>query len=67
MMIIIFIDVPQIDVQNKEAGLLELDIYMYYYGEDCIDNIINLIDANHSLNEELNRLKSSKLYRFMKK
>lgn len=62
-----FIDVPQIDVQNKEAGLLELDIYMYYYGEDCIDNIINLIDANHSLNEELNRLKSSKLYRFMKK
>lgn len=62
-----FIDVPQIDVQNKEAGLLELDIYMYYYGEDCIGNIINLIDANHSLNEELNRLKSSKLYRFMKK
>lgn len=62
-----FIDVPQIDVQNKEAGLFEFDFYMYYYGEDCIDNIINLIDANHSLNEELNRLKSSKLYRFMKK
>lgn len=62
-----FIDVPQIDVQNKEAGLFEFDFYMYYYGEDCIGNIINLIDANHSLNEELNRLKSSKLYRFMKK
>lgn len=62
-----FIDVPQIDVQNKEAGLFEFDFYMYYYGEDCIDNIINLIDANHSLNEELNRLKSSKLYCFMKK
>ena len=62
-----FIDVPQIDVQNKEAGLFEFDFYMYYYGEDCIDNIINLIDANHSLNEELNSLKSSKLYRFMKK
>ena len=45
-----FIDVPQIDVQNKEAGLFEFDFYMYYYGEDCIDNIINLIDANHSLN-----------------
>ena len=62
-----FMDVPQIDVQNNEAGLFEFDFYMYYYGEDCIDNIINLIDANHSLNEELNRLKSSKLYRFMKK
>ena len=62
-----FIDVPQIDVQNKEAGLFEFDFYLYYYGEDCIDNIINLIDANHSLNEELNRLKSSKLYCFMKK
>lgn len=62
-----FMDVPQIDVQNKVAGLFEFDFYMYYYGEDCIDNIINLIDANHNLNEELNRLKSSKLYRFMKK
>lgn len=61
-----FMDVPQIDVQNKEAGLFEFDFYMYYYGEDCIDNIINLIDANHRLNQELSEIKKSKIYRLTK-
>lgn len=61
-----FMDVPQIDVQNKEAGLFEFDFYMYYYGEDCIDNIINLIDVNHRLNQELSEIKKSKIYRLTK-
>ena len=39
---------------------------MYYYGEDCIDNIINLIDANHRLNQELSEIKKSKIYRLTK-
>ena len=39
---------------------------MYYYGEDCIDNIINLIDANHRSNQELSEIKKSKIYRLTK-
>lgn len=61
-----FIEEPQIQLSNSESGLLELDFYLYYYGEDCIDNIINLIDANHSLNQELSEIKKSKIYRLTK-
>ena len=61
-----FIETPQIQLSNSESGLLELDFYMYYYGEDCIDNIINLIDTNHRLNQELSEIKESKIYRLTK-
>ena len=61
-----FIEKPQIQFSNSETGLLELDFFMYYYGEDCIDNIINLIDANHRLNQELSEIKKSKIYRLTK-
>lgn len=61
-----FIEAPQIQLPNSESGLLELDFYMYYYGDDCIDNIINLIEANHRLNQELNEIKKSKIYRLTK-
>ncbi len=61
-----FIETPKISVPNQESGLLEIDFFMYYYGEDCIDNIINLIDANHRLNQELSEIKESKIYRLTK-
>lgn len=61
-----FIEAPKIHVPNQESGLLEIDFFMYYYGEDCIDNIINLISANHNLNQELNQIKNSKIYRLTK-
>ena len=61
-----FIEAPKIHVPNQESGLLEIDVFMYYYGEDCIDNIINLISANHNLNQELNQIKNSKIYRLTK-
>lgn len=61
-----FIETPKISVPNQESGLLEIDFFMYYYGEDCIDNIINLIDANHRLNQELSEIKKSKIYRLTK-
>ena len=61
-----FIEKPQIQFSNSETGLLELDFFMYYYGEDCIDNIINLINANHRLNQELSEIKKSKIYRLTK-
>lgn len=61
-----FIEAPQIQLLNSESGILELDFYMYYYGDDCINNIINLIEANHRLNQELNEIKKSKIYRLTK-
>lgn len=61
-----FIEAPQIQLSNSESGLVELDFYMYYYGEDSIDNIINLIDANHRLNQELSEIKKSRIYRLTK-
>ena len=61
-----FMETPKIYVPNQESGLLEIDFFMYYYGEDCIDNIINLIDTNHRLNQELNEIKMSRIYRLTK-
>ena len=42
-----------------------MNFYLFYYGEDCINDIINLIEMNH-LNKELYELKKSKIYRLTK-
>ena len=43
-----------------------MNFYLFYYGEDCINDIINLIETNHNLNKELYELKKSKIYRLTK-
>lgn len=61
-----FLEIPQIKISNREKGLLKMNFYLFYYGEDCINDIINLIDMNHNLNKELYELKRSKIYRLTK-
>ena len=61
-----FLEIPQIKISNREKGLLRMNFYLFYYGEDCINDIINLIDMNHNLNKELYELKRSKIYRLTK-
>lgn len=62
-----FLEIPQIQISNREKGLLKMNFYLFYYGEDCINDIINLIETNHNLNKELYELKKSKIYRLTKK
>lgn len=61
-----FLEIPQIQISNREKGLLKMNFYLFYYGEDCINDIINLIETNHNLNKELYELKKSKIYRLTK-
>lgn len=61
-----FLEIPQIQISNREKGLLKMNFYLFYYGEDCINDIINLIEMNHNLNKELYELKKSKIYRLTK-
>lgn len=61
-----FLEIPQIKISNREKGLLKMNFYLFYYGEDCINDIINLIEMNHNLNKELYELKRSKIYRLTK-
>lgn len=61
-----FLEIPQIKISNREKGLLKMNFYLFYYGEDCINDIINLIEMNHNLNKELYELKKSKIYRLTK-
>lgn len=61
-----FLEIPQIQISNREKGLLKMNFYLFYYGEDCINDIINLIEMNHNLNKELYELKRSKIYRLTK-
>ena len=61
-----FLEIPQIKISNREKGLLKMNFYLFYYGEDCINDIINLIETNHNLNKELYELKKSKIYRLTK-
>lgn len=61
-----FLEIPQIQISNRAKGLLKMNFYLFYYGEDCINDIINLIETNHNLNKELYELKSSKIYRLTK-
>lgn len=61
-----FLEIPQIKISNREKGLLKMNFYLFYYGEDCINDIINLIEMNHNLNKELYDLKRSKIYRLTK-
>lgn len=61
-----FLEIPQIQISNREKGLLKMNFYLFYYGEDCINDIINLIEMNHNLNKELYELKRSKIYRLAK-
>lgn len=61
-----FLEIPQIKISNREKGLLKMNFYLFYYGEDCINDIINLIETNHNLNKELYELKRSKIYRLTK-
>lgn len=61
-----FLEIPQIKITNREKGLLKMNFYLFYYGEDCINDIINLIEMNHNLNKELYELKRSKIYRLTK-
>lgn len=61
-----FLEIPQIKISNREKGLLKMNFYLFYYGEDCINDIINLIEMNHNLNKELHELKRSKIYRLTK-
>lgn len=61
-----FLEIPQIQISNREKGLLKMNFYIFYYGEDCINDIINLIEMNHNLNKELYELKKSKIYRLTK-
>lgn len=61
-----FLEIPQIQISNREKGLLKMNFYLFYYGEDCINDIINLIETNHNLNKELYELKRSKIYRLTK-
>lgn len=56
-----FLEIPQIKISNREKGLLKMNFYLFYYGEDCINDIINLIEMNHNLNKELYELKRSRL------
>lgn len=61
-----FLEIPQIKISNREKGLLKMNFYLFYYGEDCINDIINLIEMNHNLNKKLYELKRSKIYRLTK-
>ena len=61
-----FLEIPQIQISNRAKGLLKMNFYLFYYGEDCINDIINLIETNHNLNKELYELKKSKIYRLTK-
>lgn len=61
-----FLEIPQIQISNREKGLLKMNFYLFYYGEDCINDIINLIETNHNLNKELYELKKPKIYRLTK-
>ena len=61
-----FLEIPQIQISNRAKGLLKMNFYLFYYGDDCINDIINLIETNHNLNKELYELKSSKIYRLTK-
>lgn len=61
-----FLEIPQIQISNSAKGLLKMNFYLFYYGDDCINDIINLIETNHNLNKELYELKSSKIYRLTK-
>lgn len=61
-----FLEIPRIKISNREKGLLKMNFYLFYYGEDCINDIINLIEMNHNLNKELYELKRSKIYRLTK-
>lgn len=61
-----FLEIPQIQISNREKGLFKMNFYLFYYGEDCINDIINLIEMNHNLNKELYELKKSKIYRLTK-
>ena len=61
-----FLEIPQIKISNREKGLLKMNFYLFYYGEDCINDIINVIEMNHNLNKELYELKRSKIYRLTK-
>lgn len=61
-----FLEIPQIQISNREKGLLKMNFYLFYYGEDCINDIINLIETNHNLNKELYELKKSKIYKLTK-
>lgn len=58
---------PKIQLSNKDTGLLEVSLEIFYFNEDCIDNIIQLMQENAKLNDELNSIKSSKSYKVARK
>lgn len=58
---------PTIHLSNKDTGLLEVSLEIFYFNEDSIDNIIQLMKENAKLNDELNSIKSSMSYRVARK
>lgn len=61
------LNTPRIQLKNKNKGLLEISLEVFYFNEDSIDNIIQLMKENAKLNDELNSIKSSMSYKIAKK
>ena len=58
---------PVISIDCQSEGILKLSLEIFYFNEDCIDNIVYLMQENTKLNNELNQIKSSVGYRVGKK
>ena len=62
-----FLDAPFIEFQSEMDGYLLFEGVIYYYNDDCIDNIVDLLSTISNLKDDLDNLRKYRLVRWIEK
>lgn len=62
-----FLNPPEIKISNNFGKKLEIHVIYYYYANDCINDIIRLLEDNKKLNQRLTKLRKHPYVRLIEK